>query len=157
MTTLYANPYGYDNKGFYFESLEEFEEKKAEDGEYEIDYINGENPALFSAVGINQTNLETWFEDLDELEDDDDKALALRYLCGDLGYKLAEALDKADAVTLYQGSLLDYAIELFDELYEVPRAIRSYIDYEAFARDLELSGDVAEIEMGVYCINPYDF
>lgn len=157
MTTLYANPYGFSNKGFYFESLEEFEEKKAEDGEYEIDFIDGDAPALFRSVGITQANLDTWFDELDELDDDEDKALALRYLCGDLGCKLAEALDKADDVIIYRGSLRDYAEEFFDEMYEVPAAVQPYIDYAAFARDLEMSGDVAEIEQGVYCINASEF
>ena len=37
-------------------------------------------------------------------------------------------------------SFKDYAIELFDECYlnQVPESMRFYIDYDAFARDLEL-------------------
>lgn len=45
----------------------------------------------------------------------------------------------------YQGeydSLLEYATQFFDELYghDVPDHIERYIDYEAFARDLEAEG-----------------
>lgn len=38
-------------------------------------------------------------------------------------------------------SFKDYATELFDECYlhEVPESIRFYIDYDAFARDLEIN------------------
>lgn len=40
------------------------------------------------------------------------------------------------------GSLQEYAEELFDELYlhEIPEHLRSYIDYEKFASDLECDG-----------------
>ncbi len=45
----------------------------------------------------------------------------------------------------YQGeyeSMLDYATETFDELYAhgIPESLRRYIDYDAFARDLEAEG-----------------
>ena len=45
----------------------------------------------------------------------------------------------------YQGeyeSMLDYATEIFDELYAhgIPENLRRYIDYDAFARDLEAEG-----------------
>ena len=45
----------------------------------------------------------------------------------------------------YQGeydSFLDYATEIFDELYVhgIPENLRRYIDYDAFARDLEAEG-----------------
>ena len=45
----------------------------------------------------------------------------------------------------YQGeyeSMLGYATETFDELYahDIPESLRRYIDYDAFARDLEADG-----------------
>ena len=45
----------------------------------------------------------------------------------------------------YQGeyeTFLAYATEIFDELYahSIPENLRYYIDYEAFARDLEAEG-----------------
>ena len=45
----------------------------------------------------------------------------------------------------YQGeydSFLDYATEIFDELYAhgIPEHLRRYIDYDAFARDLQAEG-----------------
>lgn len=46
-----------------------------------------------------------------------------------------------DAYCGQWSSFLDYATALFDELYldTIPDSIRFYIDYEAFARDLEIN------------------
>ena len=54
----------------------------------------------------------------------------------------------------YQGawdSLEAYAEELLEgsgDLDQVPQHLRSYIDVEAYARDLELGGDVFTVEEG---------
>lgn len=49
-------------------------------------------------------------------------------------------------------STLDFASELFDELYlhEVPESIRYYIDYEKFERDLFM-GDYWEEDGYIFC------
>ena len=52
---------------------------------------------------------------------------------------------KSNFEEAYQGeynSFLDYATETFDELYahSIPENLRYYINYEAFARDLEAEG-----------------
>lgn len=68
------------------------------------------------------------------------EAFAIYYnISSDLG----EAVEKFEES--YRGkydSLLDYATELFDEVYadSIPENLRSYIDYEAFARDLGFDG-----------------
>ena len=56
---------------------------------------------------------------------------------------VGEAIAKADDVCLFTGSLQDAADNLFDDCYahQIPEALRVYIDYEAFARDLRLGGD----------------
>lgn len=40
------------------------------------------------------------------------------------------------------GSLADYLQELTEETISIPASLRSYIDYEAMARDAELNGDL---------------
>jgi antirestriction protein len=47
-----------------------------------------------------------------------------------------------DAYQGEYGSFLEYATQIFDELYahDIPEYIQGYIDYEAFARDLEAEG-----------------
>ncbi len=48
----------------------------------------------------------------------------------------------ADAYAGEYDSFLDYATETFDELYahSIPEGLRIYIDYTAFARDLDAEG-----------------
>lgn len=151
-TILYAHPYNPDARGFYFSTLDEFERlsSRCRDRfgnlveEFEIQYIDGDDSALFNAAGINQANLSEWFDEVESL-DDEDKA-KLFYLTDCAGYTLDRALEKIEDVCLHDGSLLDAATELFDECYlhDIPEAVRSYIDYEAFAYDRQLNGDMCE-------------
>ena len=48
---------------------------------------------------------------------------------------------------MYEGDLIDAATELFDAIYlsEIPQAVQNYIDYERFANDCQLSGDMYEM------------
>jgi hypothetical protein len=152
MTILHANPYNIDATGFYFSSAEEFTTKQealrdrfgAPVEEFEIQYIDGDDSKLFEACRIHQGNLDTWFDDIENL--DDQQKAALYYLTDCNGCDLGDALGSLDDVSLYEGSLLDAATELFDEIYlpEVPEAVRNYIDYDAFANDCRLGGDLCE-------------
>lgn len=151
-TTLYAQPYSLAATGFYFYDLTDYETKAAalrdDSGnpveEFEIQYIDGDDGELFAACGINQANLEKWFDDVEPL-DDHEKA-ALFYLVSEVGYYLADALDKIEDVCLQEATLEEAATELFDEIYahDIPENLRCYIDYERFARDCDLGGDMAE-------------
>jgi Antirestriction protein (ArdA) len=152
MTTLHAQPYNIDACGFYFTSAEEYETKQealrdrfgAPVEEFEIQYIDGDESQLFEACKIHQGNLATWFDDIESL-DRQEKA-QLFYLVDQGGYDLSEALECYDDVCLYEGPLLDAATGLFDELYlhDVPEAVRNYIDYDAFANDCRVNGDMTE-------------
>lgn len=153
---FFAQPYSLDASGFYFTDLDDYEAKAAalKDRygnpveEFEIMYIDGDDGALFGACGINQANLSVWFDEVAIL-DDHEKA-ALFYLVSVTGYNLNDALGKVEEVALYAGSLEDAAQELFDECYahSIPENLRNYIDYDAFANDCELSGDMTEFEYG---------
>ena len=154
MTTLYANPYNLDAAGFYFENADEFTEKAQNlidrysnlVEEFEIDFIDGDDAALFNACGINQANLNIWFDDIEAL--DEHEKINLFYFLSVTGYTLSQALDKVDEPSITQSSLRDAAEELFDEcwLHSVPESIRYYIDYGKFARDCEMGGDLVEFE-----------
>lgn len=148
MTTLHATPYNLDAAGFYFESLEECQEKanNSDAEEFEIQFIDGDDAALFEVCGIDQTNINVWYEDVEALSDSE--KISLYYLVGCAGYTLSQALDKLDEPSITEASLKDAAAELFDECYlhTVPENIRYYIDYESFARDCELGGDLTEFE-----------
>jgi hypothetical protein len=154
MTTLFAQPYNLDAVGFYFVSFEEYE-TKAEYltdtygqpvEEFEIQFIDGDDPKLFEACGIHQGNLGTWFDEVETLNDY--QKTALYFLCNWQGYQLGNALQKLDDVCLSKSALQEAAEELFDEIYlpEIPESIRFYIDYEKFARDCEINADMTEFE-----------
>ena len=154
MTRLHATPYNLDAAGFYFESLEDYQTKSEKHldrfgslvEEFEIQFIDGDDAELFNPCGINQSNLNTWF-DVIELMSKSEK-LSLYYLVSVANYSLEQALDKIDEPSIYDGNLLEAATELFDECYlpSVPDNIKYYIDYEKFARDCILSGDMCEFE-----------
>ena len=151
-TTLYAQPYNIDATGFYFHDADDYRTKSeglrdcygSPVEEFEIQYIDGDDAQLFEACGINQCNLDQWFDDIETL--DDREKVALYYLTADAGCTLDNAMDKIDDVCLYEGRLQEAAEELFDEIYahDIPESIRCYIDYEKFARDCEMGGDMTE-------------
>lgn len=154
MTTLHATPYNIDATGFYFESAEDYEAKASCHldcygnlvEEYEIQLIDSDDDQLFLACNINQANLNTWFDDIEFLQDHE--KVNLYYLVAISGYSLEQALGKLDEPNITESNLCDAAAELFDECYlhSVPEHIKPYIDYEKFARECEISGDMAEFE-----------
>lgn len=156
MTRLHATPYNRDAVGFYFETATEYETKATIHvdrfgnlvEEFEIQFIDGDDAELFEACGINQANLNLWFEEIEFLQDFEKASLF--YLVGIAGYNLDQALEKINEPTIYQGELLEAATELFDECYlhTLPDCLKYYIDYEKFARDCELGGDMCEFEYG---------
>lgn len=148
--TYHAQPYDISKSGFYFTDLDSYQKGVEASGaeEFELQFIDGssEDAQLFSACGINQANLEQWFDDVEGLEDYEKAALF--YLCSHSGYDLEDALDKIEDVSLYHGELLEAATQLFDECYlsDVPESVQAYIDYEAFARDCRMGGDMCEFQ-----------
>ncbi len=165
MATLHAQPYNFDAVGFYFESAQEFT-NKAEGltdsygspvEEFEMQFIDGDagDAQLFKACAINQANLDVWFDEIETL--DKREKVALFYLVDGAGYDLKQAQEKVDDVVLYECRLREAAEEIFDEchLESIPEGVRCYIDYEKYARDLELGGELTEFEFAnaVYTVN----
>jgi antirestriction protein ArdA len=155
---LYATPYNLDYAGYYFSDIDEFntlyEQHHCE--EFEIQFIDGDNPKLFSTAQIDQGNLNTWFEELANIADDDNKTIQISYLI-DLGYKLDDALAKSDEVYLYRGSVEDYAYEVFNECYDIPQYLTHYVNYEKVANDMLINGDITEYAHNIFIINAVDF
>ena len=152
---FHAQPYSLDATGFYFDTFEEFEAKcqKARDSfgipveEFEIQLIEGdsEDAHLFDAAGINQATIEFFIEEIMDLDDYQKPGLCFLL---EQGYDLDDALDKIDDVMIQEGRLEDAAEQLFDEIHldQIPENLRAYIDYKAFARDCEYSGDFREFD-----------
>ena len=146
--------------GFYFDDIEKFEngmERLNKRGceEVEIQFIDGEahEPSLFKAADINQSNISTWFDELEGLSTDD----ATR-LCFLLDYlNMEDALSRYDEVCLHYGTAEDYAQEIIEETTEIPESLRYYINYEAIARDMRMNGEIIEIERDLIVTNANDF
>jgi hypothetical protein len=156
---FYANPYNIGANGFYFESNDEFLEKsealRDDCGnaveEFEINVIDGtqEELELVNAIGINQCNLREAIEYINTSDECEWPALFF-LMDNNIVKSFEDAKDKIDEVCITESSLLDAATELFDECYGylIPDNIKYYIDYDKFARDCELGGDMVEFEFG---------
>lgn len=64
----------------------------------------------------------------------------------------------AENANIFEGSRSDYAYELIEDCYDTKSmgSLANYIDYDAFGRDLELGGDIQELDYNVYWTNVGD-
>ena len=65
--------------------------------------------------------------------------------------------DRFEDVCLFEGTASDYASELIEETTEVPENLRYYIDYDAIARDMEINGEIVEINRDLIVTNAQEF
>jgi len=160
MTELFAQPYSIEHTGFYFDSIEKFDEgmealNKKGCEEVEIQFIDGDahHPSLFKAASIDQSNISLWFEELEDMTSDD--ATRICYLLDYLD--LDDALSRYNEVYLHYGTAEDYTQELIEETTEIPESLQYYIDYEAIARDMKINGEIVEIERDLIVTNAHEF
>jgi len=151
---LYANPYNSSVAGFYFTSYEEYQTKSSKHvdqyglpiEEYEIDHVDGDLNQLFNACNIDQCTLHIWFNEIETMDKSDQTELYFR--CDCLGQDPQEAIcDLNSDGSIGTGSSLHYAYSYIEDsgiLNTLPENIQRYFDFEAFARDLEYSGDITE-------------
>lgn len=148
---FYAKPYNGDVSGFYFETYDEFEEKKYNSSveEFIIETIEGscEELELINAIGVDQNNLKTTFDLIENVDESEWPKLFLLLDNNILLYP-EDAKDKMDYVCLYRGNLHDAAKEFFRCMYDVPNEIQNYIDFDKFAKDLKCEGMFLEFEFG---------
>jgi hypothetical protein len=103
-----------------------------------------------------------WLEREEVQDMSDVEKAALYYLIEERGYSFDKALDEMDNVQIYDGCLFDAATELFDEIYlsEIPEKLQYYIDYQRFATDCRISGDMGEfmfLDNFFTCTNANEF
>lgn len=161
MTEFYAQPYSLDHTGFYFDSLEAFEQgmKKLNARgceEVEIQFIDGDDHLadLASNIQVYQNSVNFWFDELDDLDDSQvTQIIALL----DCGHSISDALERFEDVCLFEGTASDYAYELINETTEIPESLRYYIDYDAIARDMKINGEINEISHDLLFTNAHDF
>lgn len=149
MTRLHAQPYDISANGFYFRSLEEYQQKTAnhkndygeEVEEYEIQFIDGDNLDcdLFRALAVHQGNIGSYFNACENWNEDE--KIKIIIAVSDCGYDFSPETDDPNDfdIDLYEmDSLRDLAEHFIDEglFGEIPEKIRFYLDYDAIARDL---------------------
>lgn len=158
MIIICAVPYDTSASAFYFSTIDEYREKYAKRTpveEYELQFIDGDNPKLFSEAGICQSNLENWFQSIESIEDDSDDGISIRYLLS-MGYSLTDALSRFEEVMVFRGKPSDYANEIY-EYSGIPEHLANYIDYDAIARDMEINGEIAEFSYEIIITNAQEF
>tara|TARA_R100000008_G_C3563827_1_gene157901 strand:+ start:800 stop:1282 length:483 start_codon:yes stop_codon:yes gene_type:complete len=148
---LCATPYAYGVPFFYFETLEEYNEKyqkqfeKYQCEEYEFQFIDGDNieSILYEACKDNIFKLLEIIEEGTITTEED--AIKL-YVCTNInGDSLEDALSRYQDIYLYHGSMKDYAYETFP-WEQIPEWAHTYIDIDQRVTDLQCNGDLYELD-----------
>ena len=149
MTQLYAQPYDISATGFYFDTLEEYEQKAANNRnhfgqpveEYELQFIDGEDIdcKLFDALCVNQATFGKYLEACDQWSEDEKRKVIIAV--GECGYSFDFDKNSPDEfeVDIYElNNLKELAEQFVDEglFGSIPKALENYLDYDAIARDL---------------------
>lgn len=154
---LYAQPYAFDEKGFQFDSLEDYESKFRKNlptEEYEIIFLDGSDEAreLFNAMAVKHPgDVEEYFNNLDSFEmlSEYEQAAAfyaMTELNQDCHYAILQA--KRGDINVIEGDEKDYADNLIDSLGGPAelgkKTLETYFDYEAFGRDVKIDLDTED-------------
>lgn len=89
-----------------------------------------------------------------ELDDEESKH-AISFLAG-IYDDLETIQNKIDDVQIFYGPRGDYAQGVTEDCCDVPSYIAYYIDYDAMGRDMEINGEIAELDYDVYVTNVQD-
>lgn len=160
MPTLHATPYDISYSGFYFDTIEEFEQgmEEAPFEEVEIQFIDGkeEECLLFKLCKPHQGSVAKYYEAIDAGYEEYQLA-ALSYLVEDMGLSWEEAIDQAtlDDVSVYAMSIEELARHFAEEgIYPsgVNEQVLPYLDYDMLARDLSMDYSEITILGTHYCV-----
>ena len=129
------------------EIIENFEQQGDQDPEIMFtDYENFPED-LYCESGID-FDLIAQYEALDENEKEL-LTIVMDHVLPDFN----EALENLDKFYLFDGKKSDYAAEHIHDCYEVPEYLQNYIDYDQYARDLEIDGHIIEISYNQTLVN----
>ena len=141
----YANPYDISHRGFYFETMEEYQEKLAAHPaeEFEIEFIDGSSlqAYAFRQAFVNMGNIHVWLEECEPLDDND--LLKLCFVCDQYPTrKLAEQIEYLDNVFIL-GTIDEYADILYDQYRDegTSEHLLWYVDFKHMAKDQLINSD----------------
>lgn len=132
------------------ETLQEAQERHGLGDDVEpmaTDYDFESIPASMYEESMDQAQYER-LQKLDGLSEVE--MVAFDYLFSNCGYEFDEALERYEDVQLTTESAEDYAYELAQEVFDLKGPALQYFDGEAFARDLQMGGDI--VEWGDYLV-----
>lgn len=148
MTQLFAQPI-FNLCGHLIESYEDFQEVCSNldlkpTFEFSLVAATTENAELFEVCKLDANGLQFWFDEIEPLSTYEKAALF--YLVDTCKAPPKDALSRLEQVNIFKGSLVEAATELFDEIYlsEIPTAVQGYVDYEQYAYDCRIAGDLYE-------------
>lgn len=100
---------------------------------------------LFEKCKITHKNFDLWVDDVDRF--DDLERAALFWLLDSCNYSDAySAVSQVKNANIVTGSGIRQAEEMFHEMYDVPDAVRAYINYDAYLDDLVKEGTFDEFD-----------
>lgn len=148
MNQLLAEPI-FNSCGYLIESYEDFQEILLNSDikpEFKLTLVVGsvEDQELFKVCKLDASGLQVWFDEVEPMLTYEKAALF--YLMEICGFDVEVALSKLEQVDVRKGTLLEAATEIFDEYYlaEIPEAVQGYVNYEQFAYDGRIGGDLYE-------------
>ncbi len=148
---LFAQPYDISAHGFYFHSLEEYNEKSANllnhygdlVEEFEIQFIDGDDLdcELFKALSIHQGTIGDYFNASEYFSDG--QKIRIILATRECGYNFDYSTDDPDGydIDIYElDSLRDLAEQFIEDglFGNITENIRYYLDLDAIARDLAM-------------------
>lgn len=143
---FFAHADSFENS-FEFRSYSEFLSLSCDrPNEFAINIVDGTDAEISLAVAtrLNQNNIEDFLKIL--AENDESSFPALFFLINQKGYSLENANRMVFEANIVQSRLRDAAEDLFYEIYCPPEGIAWYIDFDSFANDCKLGGDLVEFE-----------
>ena len=101
-------------------------------------------------------NLEELYSIVEDFSSNQDKLFDLLMSEYSYSYDVETLVNYvAENACIFEGSRSDYAYELIEDCYDTKSmgTLANYIDYDAFARDIELEGNIQELGYNVYWTN----
>jgi len=113
----------------------------------------------YKKTSLDLDVLKECFDIVSSFDNNKQKLFALLLSDYSYSYDIESLVNYAENnASLFKGSRSDYACELIEDCYDTRSmgTLANYIDYDSFARDMELNGEIQEIAYNVYWTNPND-
>jgi hypothetical protein len=167
MAKFFCNPYSFELNGFFFTTLEEYQNRlafakisqKSVDFENEIELIDGSNIER-SIFDLSSQNIEKFYELVESLSElDENQIIVLEHCTNNLGYDFDTIFNHMDSFTIWTDRS-DLEDDKQDHVFcsldiEENDPIYSYFDASRYVEDLLLNDEIIELNVKFYFTNPH--